>query len=76
MFGLESLLHEDNRYFGSQKKGFWPRTGYALTGGILARHDNGKRYPSVSLLTGYASGAFICPNVAAAGQQYPGGMEP
>lgn len=59
MFGLESLLHEDNRYFGSQKKGFWPRTGYALTGGILARHDNGKRYPSVSLLTGYASGAFL-----------------
>jgi hypothetical protein len=58
-FGLESLLHEDNRYFGSRKKGFWPRTGYALSSSILARHDNGRRYPSVSSLTGYASGAFL-----------------
>ncbi len=59
MFGLESLLHEDNRYFGSGKKGFWPRTGYALKSSILARHDDGKRYPSVSLFAGYASGAFL-----------------
>jgi hypothetical protein len=58
-FALESLLHEDNRYFGSGKKGFWPRTGYAFKSSILARHDNGKQYPSVSLLTGYASGAFL-----------------
>ena len=58
-FGLESLLHEDNRYFGSGKKGFWPRLGYALSSGVLARHDNGKRYPSISLIGGYASGAFI-----------------
>ncbi len=33
--------------------------GYALSSGVLARHDNGKRYPSVSLLAGYASGAFL-----------------
>jgi hypothetical protein len=59
MFGFESLLHEDNRYFGSRKKGFWPRTGYALSGGLLARHDNGKRYPSASLLIGFASGAGL-----------------
>jgi hypothetical protein len=58
-FGLESLLHEDNRYFGSGKKGFWPRTGYALKSSVLARHDNGKQYPSVSLFTGYAAGAFL-----------------
>jgi hypothetical protein len=58
-FGLESLLHEDNRYFGSAKKGFWPRTSYAVRSALLARHDNGKRYPSVSTLTGYASGAFL-----------------
>jgi hypothetical protein len=58
-YGFESLLHEDNRYFGSGKKGFWPRTGYALSSGIMARHDNGKRYPSVSLLIGYASGAYL-----------------
>jgi len=58
-FGLESLLHEDNRYFGSGKQGFWPRMGYALSSGVLARHDNGRRYPSISLLGGYASGAFL-----------------
>jgi hypothetical protein len=59
MYGLESLLHEDNRYFVSMKKGFWPRVGYSLSSGILARHDSGKRYPSASLLIGYASGAYV-----------------
>ena len=58
-FGVSSLLHEDNRYFGSGKKGFWRRTGYALSSGILARHDNGTRYPSVSLIAGQASSAFL-----------------
>jgi hypothetical protein len=58
-FGFESLLHEDNRYFPSGKKGFWPRTAYALSSGLLARHDNGKRYPSASLLVGVASGAYL-----------------
>jgi hypothetical protein len=73
MFGLESLLHEDNRYFGSGKKGFWPRTGYALKSSLLARHDNGKQYPSVSLVAGYASGAFLSrtwqpPSTSSAGE--------
>ena len=58
-FGIDSLLHEDNRYFGSGKKGFWPRTGYALSSSVLARHDNGRRYPSVSLIGGFAAAAFI-----------------
>lgn len=58
-FGASSLLHEDNRYFGSGKKGLWRRTGYALSSSILARHDNGKRYPSVSLISGFAAGAFV-----------------
>src|SRR5215831_20359133 len=29
-FGIASLLHEDNRYFNSGRKGFWSRTRYAL----------------------------------------------
>ena len=58
-FGLESLLHEDNRYFGSQRTGFWPRTRYALSSGILARRDNGTRRFSLSLVGGYASAAFL-----------------
>jgi hypothetical protein len=59
IFGFESLLHEDNRYFASGKKGFGPRFGYALSSGILARHDSGKRYPSASLIMGFASGAYL-----------------
>jgi len=71
-FGVSSLLHEDVRYFGSGRKGFWRRTGYALSSGVLARHDNGKRYPSVSLITGFAAGAFVSrlwqpPSTASAG---------
>jgi hypothetical protein len=58
-FGLSSALHEDNRYFNSGKKGFWPRTGYALASGVLARHDDGSRHISISQLGGVAAGAFL-----------------
>jgi hypothetical protein len=57
-FGMSSALHEDNRYFGSGEKGFWNRTGHAVAGSVLARHDNGKQYPSISLFGGYAAAAF------------------
>jgi hypothetical protein len=56
---ISAPLHEDNRYFGSGKYGFWPRTQYALTSSVLARHDNGRRYLSVSQLSGVAAGAFV-----------------
>jgi len=58
-FGLSSALHEDNRYFNSGKKAMWPRIEYALTSGILARHDDGDRYISISQLGGVAAGAFL-----------------
>ena len=58
-FGLSTLFHEDNRYFGSGKKGFWNRVGYAVSTSILARHENGSLYPSVSLIGGFAAAAFI-----------------
>ena len=58
-FGVSSVLHEDNRYFNSGKKGFWPRTGYALASGILARHDDGKLRVSVSQIGGVAASAFL-----------------
>ena len=58
-FGLGSVLHEDNRYFNSGKRGFWPRTGYSLASGILARHDDGTRHLSISQLGGVAAGAFL-----------------
>jgi len=58
-FVLSSGLHEDNRYFNSGKTGFWSRTGYALESGLLARHDDGSRHPSVSQVAGVAAGAFV-----------------
>jgi hypothetical protein len=58
-YGLASLLHEDNRYFNSGKKGFWPRAGYALCSAVLARHDDGSRAISISQLSGVATGAFV-----------------
>ena len=58
-FGLASVLHEDNRYFNSGKRPFWSRVGYSLTGGLLARHDDGTRHLSISQLGGVAAGAFL-----------------
>jgi hypothetical protein len=58
-YGIGSALHEDNRYFNSGTQGFWPRTGYALASGILARHDDGTRHFSISQVGGVAAGAFL-----------------
>jgi hypothetical protein len=58
-FGVASGLREDNRYFGSGEQGAWRRVGYAMSSSILARHDDGRRYLSVSTLASYAGAAFI-----------------
>jgi hypothetical protein len=58
-YGLSSLLHEDNRYFNSGKRGVWPRVGYALSSSVLARHDDGSRRISISQIGGTAAGAFV-----------------
>jgi len=58
-YGMGSLLHEDNRYFNSGKQGFWPRTGYALSSGVLAHKDDGRRRFSYSQVGGVAAGAFL-----------------
>ena len=58
-FTLASALNEDNRYFNSGKQGIWPRAGYALASGILARHEDGSRHVSISQLGGVAAGAFL-----------------
>lgn len=71
-YGTAAILHEDNRYFASEKQGFWPRTTYALGSTFLARRDNGTRRVSISRFAGAAGGAFISrtwqpPSVATAG---------
>ena len=40
-FGLDSLLHQDPRYFRSRDSGFWRRSAHALRGTILTRTDAG-----------------------------------
>ncbi len=58
-FGAASVLHEDNRYFNSGKKGIWSRTAYALASSVLARHNDGSRNFSISQVGGVAAGAFL-----------------
>lgn len=56
--GLAFGLHEDNRYFRSEKHGIG-RLGYAITSVLLARHDDGSRFISISVIGGAAGSAFI-----------------
>lgn len=58
-YGLAAALHEDNRYFPSGETGVFRRTKYALMSSLLCRHDNGKRYLSVSQFGGMWGQAFI-----------------
>ena len=58
-YGTAAALHEDNRYFPSEKQGFWPRTKYAIGSAFLARHDDGRRSISISRFAGATGGAFI-----------------
>jgi hypothetical protein len=58
-YGISSVLHEDNRYFASGETGTFRRLTYAIKSTVLARHDNGNQYFSVSHVAGTAGGAFI-----------------
>jgi hypothetical protein len=42
-FGVDSLLHEDPRYFHAKRKGFWPRLGHALSQTLLTHTDSGQQ---------------------------------
>lgn len=57
--GLESLLHEDNRYFTSGEQGFRRRIVYALERSILARKDDGTSRISLSQIGSTAGASFI-----------------
>jgi hypothetical protein len=57
--GVAAALHEDNRYFVSHETGFFRRVRYAVKGTIMARHDNGQQYLSISRFSGAAGSAFI-----------------
>jgi len=65
-FGLDSVLHEDPRYFRSGAGGFWHRSGHAIRGTILTHTDRGTETLSVWRF-GSAYGAAYLSN-----QWYPG----
>jgi hypothetical protein len=58
-YGLSVPLGEDNRYFASRSKRFWPRTGHALLSTFTARHADGRTTFSISANTGVVSTAAI-----------------
>jgi hypothetical protein len=58
-YGTSYVFKEDNRYFASQKHGFWPRTGYAILSTVTARNPEGRQTFSVSSVTGVVGAAAI-----------------
>jgi hypothetical protein len=66
VFGLDSTLHEDPRYFRADGGGFWSRAGHAFRGTLLTRTDGGSETISVWRLGGDYGAAYI------SNQWYPG----
>jgi hypothetical protein len=58
-YGLSELLHEDNRYFASNRRTIKGRIVYALLSPAMARRADGRRTVSVSGLVGLAGAASV-----------------
>jgi hypothetical protein len=58
-FGLDSMLHQDPRYFRSRSTGFWRRTAHAFRGTILTRTDRGGETLSTWRLGSAYGAAFL-----------------
>jgi hypothetical protein len=58
-YALPVPLREDNRHFASGKTEVWARVGHAASGGVLARHPDGRVRLSFSTLAGVTGGAVI-----------------
>lgn len=55
-FGVDSLLHEDPRYFPSRRKGFWPRLGHAFAQTFYTHTDSGnQRFGTWRLASNYGA---------------------
>ncbi len=59
MYGSGSLFHEDNRYYPSEETQFSRRLRYALESSVMARHRDGTRHVSVSLIGSVIAAAAI-----------------
>lgn len=59
-FGLESVLHEDPRYFPSEEKGFRARFKNVLLQTVVARTDSGKEtFAWARMGSAFAAGEFV-----------------
>ena len=58
-YGTSTIFHEDNRYFASNKHGFWKRTGYAVLSSVTARHPDGRETFSFSGVSGVVGASAI-----------------
>lgn len=58
-FGLDSALHQDPRYYRSDRVGFWPRAKHALRGTVLTRTDSGGETFSTWRIGSAYGAAFI-----------------
>ena len=58
-YGISVPLGEDNRYFAAPSKGFWGRTGWALSSAFTARHADGRTTFSVSATAGVVAASAL-----------------
>ena len=58
-YGASTLLHEDNRFFPSERTGFGSRVLYAVESPFVARRSDGTRRVSISHIGGIVGAAFI-----------------
>jgi hypothetical protein len=58
-YGTSVVFREDDRYFASEAKGFWPRTRHALVSTLTARRPDGRQRFSVSGVTSVVGASAI-----------------
>jgi len=58
-YGTSAMFREDNRYFASQKSGFWPRTKHALVSTFTARRPDGRVTFSFSSVVGVGTASGV-----------------
>lgn len=57
--GMETLLHEDPRYFASEQSGIWRRSMYAASRAFVANKDGGGIRPGYSRFVSAFGSAYI-----------------
>jgi hypothetical protein len=59
MYGVGAMLHEDPRYFRSDRTGFLPRVADSARNVLIVRRDDGSRAPAYGRVVGAFGGGLI-----------------